>query len=449
MVIARWFTLKRTVAALGMLLILGVAGGAALAVGLIPDEDGSIHGCFITHNNANEPQGQLRVVSSEAECRNNETPITWNQEGLPGEQGLPGPQGIQGEQGLPGPQGIQGEQGLPGPQGVQGEQGLPGPQGIQGEQGPPGEPGTVDLAGQICPSGQFVHGFFESNGNIMCNTTGPARIAFQSDRNGNFEIYVIDADGSKPPSNLTDTTDEHEYAPAWSPNGAEIAFLRDPGNSIYVMNADGTAQNQLTNLPGVESTPDWSPDGTRIVFMSNEGSTDGQIWVMDADGSGRERITFSNAFDRDPAWSPDGNYIVFGSNRDGNDEIYVMTSTGDNQTRLTNTDNLISDLFPAWTPDSSQIVFGSDRDDNEEIYRMDAIDSDGDGNGDNIIQVTNTIMIDHRAPEVSPDGSTIAFGSFRDGNWDIFVMDSNGNETQVTDSPGNDTFPDWSPGLVP
>ena len=267
-----------------------------------------------------------------------------------------------------------------------------------------------------------------------------ARIAFQSNRDGDHEIYVMDADGSNQ-TNLTNNP-AHDYAPAWSPDGTKIAFYRNPGGNddVYVMNADGTAQTNLTARPGVDATPDWSPDGARIVFMSNKNSTDGQIWVMDADGSNQNRLTFSGAFDRDPAWSPDGNKIAFGSNRDGNDEIYVMNPDGSGQTRLTGDSD--RDWFPAWSPDGSKIVFASNRDGNDEIYVMNA-------DGSNPTRLT-TNTGDDRAPKWSPDGAKIVFHTVRHGAPEIYIMDAGGsNETRLTNDPGNDAFPDWSPGVGP
>src|ERR687883_930796 len=100
------------------------------------------------------------------------------------------------------------------------------------------------------------------------NALGTAQIAFASDRDGNFEIYLMDADGG----GLTRLTENNaeDLSPAWSPNGSRIAFVsnRDGNNEIYVMNADGTAQTRLTNNAAHDVGPAWSPDGTKIAFVS-------------------------------------------------------------------------------------------------------------------------------------------------------------------------------------
>jgi hypothetical protein len=130
-------------------------------------------------------------------------------------------------------------------------------------------------------------------------------------------------------------------------NGA-IAFSSDREGlyQIYVMNADGTGQTRLTNNAASDLYPAWSPDGTKIAF-----SRGFEIYVMNADGTGPTRLTHNTAHDDLPAWSPDGTKIAFGSDRDGinlNYEIYVMNADGTGPTRLTN--NPAHDHWPAWRP---------------------------------------------------------------------------------------------------
>lgn len=174
------------------------------------------------------------------------------------------------------------------------------------------------------------------------------KILFYSDRDGDYEIYVMNSDGS----NVTRLT--NHPAPdtpiSWSPDGTKILFVsdRDGPEEIYIMNPDGTGQTNLTNDSARDTSPDWSPDGTTIAFMSNrEGNF--QIYVMNADGSGVTRLTFNSAEDGGPRWSPDGTNIVFTSDRDGfKRQIYVMNTDGSQQTRLTF--NTADDINPDWQP---------------------------------------------------------------------------------------------------
>ncbi len=223
-----------------------------------------------------------------------------------------------------------------------------------------------------------------------------ARIAFSSNRDGNSEIYVMDTDGG---NQRKLTNNRHgDWSPSWSPDGKRIAFVsnRDghvidgiPTSDIYVMDADGGNQQNLTNNPpGSDWFPSWSPDGKRIAFVSDrDGPFNPEIYVMDADGGNQQRLTNNPpGSDWFPSWSPDGKRIVFSARREGHfenkfsitNEIYVMDADGGNQQRLT--ENRKNDWSPSWAPDGERIAFYSNRDGNWEIYVM---DTDG-GNQQNL-----------------------------------------------------------------
>ena len=145
--------------------------------------------------------------------------------------------------------------------------------------------------------------------------------------------------------------------PAWSILG-QIAFTLDSGDDthedIYVMNAHGGAPIQITNNPRNEFHPAWSPDGAHIAFVFSPPGDTGEskeIYIMNDDGSNRRNITRHPGNDRAPTWSPDGRQIAFMSNRDGsfNWEIYVMNADGSSQRNITN-NPAAHDMYPSWTP---------------------------------------------------------------------------------------------------
>ena len=301
---------------------------------------------------------------------------------------------------------------------------------------------------------------------LMVVVEAQAQIAFSSDRDRNDEIYVMDDDG-KNQRNLTNHPDT-DYAPSWLPDGTRIVFMSDrdghvpkggvlPNFEIYVMDADGGNQQNLTNDPSHDISPAWSPDGKRIAFTSyRDGHDDAihgrptaEIYVMDADGGNPQHLTNDLNDDRHPSWSPDGKRIVFSSERDGHfigdfeitsSEIYLMDADGGNQQRLT--ENRKNDWSPSWSPDGKRIAFSSDRKGdfvNYEIYLMDA-------DGGNLQRLTENRVYDW-SPSWSPDGKRIAFSSGKEGdfkNYEIYVMDADrGNQQKLTNHPRNDGSPAW------
>ncbi len=176
---------------------------------------------------------------------------------------------------------------------------------------------------------------------------GGTRLAFVSDRSGSLQIHAGGTTGTGSITQLTDTSG-FNVDPVWSANG-KIVFTssRDGNEEIYVMDADGGNPTRLTNDPGRDFGPYWSPDGTRIAFVS-ERDGNSEIYAMDANGAALQRLTNEPSLDSGPAWSPDGSKIAFHSDRDSQLEIYTMAADGSAQTRLTS--NRAADRLPDWQP---------------------------------------------------------------------------------------------------
>ena len=191
---------------------------------------------------------------------------------------------------------------------------------------------------------------------LMTVVEAQARIAFVSDRDGNAEIYVMDADGDNP-RRLTNNRGA-DNSPSWAPDGKRIAFsARREGHfendfgityEIYVMDVDGGNEQRLTENRNNDWNSSWSPDGKRIAFESDRKGdvVNWDIYVMAVDGGNLQRLTENRVSDSSPSWSPDGKRIAFVSYRDENTEIYVIDADGGNEQNLTN--NPHSDDSPAW-----------------------------------------------------------------------------------------------------
>jgi hypothetical protein len=264
------------------------------------------------------------------------------------------------------------------------------------------------------------------------------QIVFDSNRGGDYQnIFIMDADGSN--SVRLTTVETTDLAGPWSPEGDKIAFTRFglTTSDIWVMNRDGSEQNDLTNTVQVdEGFPAWSPDGRRLAYTTRRDGNN-EIYVMNADGSDPVRLTDNPADDFAPAWSPDGSRIAFVSDRDNSSgvyDIYLMNADGSAVARLTS--HAGSTYTPVWSPDGTQIAFRSDRDGSSDIY---IISKDGTGLQD----LTNEPASDW-APSWSPDGLQIAFQTNRDGNWEIYVMNADGSApTDLTRNSADDQLPFW------
>jgi tol-pal system beta propeller repeat protein TolB len=319
---------------------------------------------------------------------------------------------------------------------------------------------------------------------------GPS-IAFHSDPDGNDDFYQVGADGSG--LRALTSRDETVAFPYWSPDGSRIAYLCCGGQrpSLWVMDADGSNSRRLTD--GHSGSPAWSPDGTRIAFDDNDDgaidvigadgtrpvrlaedsggaqwSPDGkaivffswrdfpgqdqrnELYSMHPDGSEQVRLTTNEAEDVEPRWSPDGRRIIFVSTRDGNEEIYVVAADGSRPRRLT--DDASADESPAWSPDGSRILFTSYRDgaDPHMLGEGDAeiftVRPDGSG----LTNLTNAVEWDGY-PAWSPDGRRIAFSTNGGVEFDLFVMDADGQHRRQLPGPtsasgvANDCCPAWRP----
>lgn len=252
------------------------------------------------------------------------------------------------------------------------------------------------------------------------------RVSFTARKEGNWDIYVVNVDGS----NLTRLTDDaaRDLYTSWSPDGKKIVFDsgRDGNTDIYVMGQDGANPVRLTKGSGKNSYPSWSPDGKRIAFMSNR---DGkwQIYVMGTDGSNQTRVTKNNANDYNPSWSPGGDKLIFESDRDGGDvdEIYVINADGSGEARVTrnNADN-VNDVFPTWLPEGSRISFSSVKDRTVNVYVARA-----DGSQQSLL-IGRAMFA-----RWTPNGSRVAYISQGAGDNppQIFVMNADGkNHVQLT-----------------
>lgn len=257
--------------------------------------------------------------------------------------------------------------------------------------------------------------------------TAEGMLVFSSVREGNSDIYTINADGTG--LHRVTTAGTREQEPSWSPDGSRIAYQsRRPRWAIFAACIDGTDEVPITQ--SLSWSPDWSPDGEWIAY-----TTGSAIYRVKPDGTGRELLDAGGNCGR-PNWSPDGHAIAFHSTRSGDNEIYILWLEARVVQRIT--ENPARDFLASWAPDMERIAFASDRDGDLEIYTIRT-------DGTDLIQLTSNAVED-MLPAWSPDGHWIAFVSTRDGNREIYLMRADGtNLLRLTYNPGDDMYPAWRP----
>jgi Tol biopolymer transport system component len=282
------------------------------------------------------------------------------------------------------------------------------------------------------------------------------KIAFTSDRDGNREIYVMNADGTNQ-VRLTNNSvvDDH---PTWSPNGMKIAFVSgrtSGGFAIFVMNADGTNKVEVTPLIfNATAYPiwddwgmSWSPDGNKIVFQekvepSPYPAYPNDIFIVNIDGSYRQLLLGDAVDDRQPSWSPDGSKILFSrAVSTFFHNLFTIRPDGTDLQPLAHLDGE-TDLAASWSPTGNMIAFQTYDYANYETIVI----ANADGSNRRYIGGLSGGGSDK--PQWSPDGSKIIYheNSLDKTDYEIYVTNIDGTgQAQLTNTPGNNFKPSWQP----
>lgn len=258
---------------------------------------------------------------------------------------------------------------------------------------------------------------------------------------------LCDLDG-QPTVLIPNTSDYTVQSPAWSPDGASLAFVRSDLGScprIYIARADGSDARRVTD--GCDVDPAWSPDGARIAFSRFGPPT--AIYIANADGSNVQRLWGDNYDWYHPTWSPDGTRLAFARVTGDATAVVDADGTGFNVILHGNPFNgYYGPRHPAWSPDGSQLAL-------DDTYNLVLINSDGSGaavlvSGGREVTPDGCISeADNWSPAWSPDGAQIVFAGLRDvwcydsgagsGSQTLFVINRDGTglrELSGTSSPG-------------
>ena len=273
----------------------------------------------------------------------------------------------------------------------------------------------------------------------------PDQIVFQSDRDGSFDIFVTNADGTGLRQVTRDPSDDLKpsRAPPARDARARIAFQsdRDGDGEISTIDGDGNGLRQLTHNLTSDTDPAWSPDGSAIAFVGHRGG-ETDVFVMRPDASAQRPVTADDAIESSPPWSPDGDELVFGVTRGSGSTI----SRIDIRTRARSeiTDGTAVDSHPSW------FRFSNPNGSSADLIAFDRVPSAGGDYEVMTFNVANGALNDltmSRSQDVTPvwssGGGHVAFVTDRDRDRDLYVMNADGTQqTRLTSNGSDDGEPD-------
>jgi TolB protein len=275
------------------------------------------------------------------------------------------------------------------------------------------------------------------------------KVFYHSDADGDFDIYLLAADGlSQPSNNVSQGNGSQDVMPSYSPDQQWLAWTTNRdilgGWEIYVANADGSQTQRLTYNSGADQNAVWGP-ASLIAWESNR---DGNwnLYMADVSTDGLPvQLTDDPFNDINPFWFSTGGcdvpgeqQLVFQSDRDGDWELYLLNVETLELTQLT--DNDVADVQPIVSPDGSNIASLQENEDG--VYDLMIMDTDTLS-----ARKLAEVGTDIAGQAFSPDGNYVAFDADVDGDYDLFAVDvANGQIKAVTNNDADDRAPSFMCG---
>ena len=242
-----------------------------------------------------------------------------------------------------------------------------------------------------------------------------SQIVFESNRDGNWGIYIMDSDGMNQ-ERISDQ-DHDSRRPSWHPNGKHILFEseRKGETELHSLNLKNRKLSKIAqaNNQGNFAFASYSPNGRFIAVGLSASDDESNIFLINKKGKIHRQLTYGPKRSTYPRWSKDGKKIVYFSRKDTDnkdDEIYIINLENKVETRLTNWPK--HNFCPSWSQSTNQIAYVTSMEETRpEIYIMDS-------DGHNKRRITNNSDGD-TLPNWSPDGSKLLITGYRNGNYQI------------------------------
>ncbi|MCE5251200.1 hypothetical protein LLG96_13365 [bacterium] len=264
------------------------------------------------------------------------------------------------------------------------------------------------------------------------------QVAYIQKAGSNKELFLMDADGRRNRQMTFSRT--INISPNWSPDSGSIAYSSLNGNlwTIVMINVNTGQTVDISQWQGMNSAPAWCPTNPDIIAFTSSRDGNAEIYTCRKNGKDIRRLTNHFAIDSSPTWSPDGTQIAFTSDRSGLPKVYIMNSDGTGIHRLTSNLDTYEDS-PCWSPRGDRIAFVILSD-----FGFDIATSNT--SGEDMVMLTFGSGSNEN-PKWSPDGLRILFTSNRLGGENLYIMSWDGSNVRPLTKNGISLSPAWAPAV--